>query len=243
MRAAIVAAGANLPNDMNLWSPKRAARERGRVIGGKADLKSTFAKVSVERENAHSAYEKLKKRCAGMKAGEKRDEVLAKLNAAYARLETINDHLEQIRAAELERYPQLFQKPAYEKVRLLVLGWMQGGPNPEQITLHFPNEGSFLQYECRWALAEMVRQLDPKTCQLVSSLLVPDGKNPLAHVSLNLRLGQRKAGAITVPYVREMIIAAVETFKNEGLGADAAVSEAADWYNVSMEYVYRCLRR
>ncbi|WP_019279977.1 hypothetical protein [Rhizobium grahamii] len=48
---------------------------------------------------------------------------------------------------------------------------------------------------------------------------------------------------MAVPYIVEQIIAAVETFKAQRLNTDAAVAEVADWYNISKEYVYRCLRQ
>lgn len=159
-----------------------------------------------------------------------------------ARYDAIQSEIDAVKAAELERHPQRFAKSDQDKVRLLLLGWQEGGPGPKDLTLHFPEPGSFLEYECRWAVAELVRRGDGPTLHLVASLFVPDGKHMLAHPFLTARLVGRKAGAVANAHAVEQIASAVAAFQID-LKRDAAVIEVADWYGLSREYVYRCIRQ
>jgi len=229
--------------------------------------KPTFAKVLLELERAGANYSAITNRlraineaaqskleavrarsdltrvdAIGKRLDKNKEAALTKLAAARAKFEAIRERLNEIKATELGKYPQHFTKSPQEKARLLLLGWMEGGPGPKQVSRHFPELGSFLDYECRWAIAELQRKRDGPTCRLVASLFVPDDNHPLAENSLTARLVRRRAGASEIPYTREQIVSAVKTFERDGLGTEDAVNKVADSYDITREYIYRARR-
>ncbi|MFS8115196.1 hypothetical protein QD460_26020 [Rhizobium jaguaris] len=273
MKSVIEAVADDLPDKDFASPTRRPLRARRRNGIGKKNRKSTFAGILAKWKSANLAcasvnghlvkiaktIKKLKHelQCDAAlpaeldtvrkerldRAEEQHLALLEKAKATRDTLETISARLEGIKAAEIEKYPQHFAKTGYEKALLLLLGWMEGGPGPKNITLHYVEPDSFLDYECRFAVFELLRNGDRQMCNLIASLFVPDDDHPLAHWSLKARLSNRRAGATSIPYIVEQITSAVEGFKEQGLKTDGAVNAVADHYEISREYIYRCLRQ
>ncbi len=162
--------------------------------------------------------------------------------------EELRRQIETIKWAEVEEYPEHFQKSDVDKARLLLFGWFEGGV--KALVRHcYPQPGSFLFEECQWSLVAILRRGPPADIlSQVASLFVPDNGHPLVEQTPFVALIQRRsAGTMKNVYAVAQIIAAVAAYERKGdaggnLGRDAAVEEVADRYAISREYVYECLR-
>ncbi|MGR9297796.1 hypothetical protein ACU8L5_21165 [Rhizobium leguminosarum] len=165
--------------------------------------------------------------------------------------------IDAVKAAEMEEYPEHFRKSDEDKARLLLFGWFEGGQKA-LVRHRFPQPGSFLFEECQWSLVAVLRCTlkddplsdGPPTDILfqLASLFTPDDAHPFAEqMPFVARIGRRSRGAMKNVYAIEQIVAAVAAYERKGdgegnLDRDAAVEEVAEWYGISREYVYECLR-
>ncbi|TPN41389.1 hypothetical protein [Mesorhizobium sp. B1-1-6] len=169
----------------------------------------------------------------------RRDQARAK--GDILRFEAIEVKIAAIKQAEENAYRHHFLKSREQKARLLLTGWLEEGA--EGLPQHrFPERGSFLEYECRWALAEVLRSKNPPRdiIQGVAALFVPNSGHPLAHTYFIAEISRRGAGRPENTYTRAQIAGIVETAVLDGRGVEAGVEEALQLYGKSREYVYRC---
>lgn len=205
--------------------------------------KPTYAELLAKLGRARAELEMF--RAAREKAGD--PDAKAAVDKQYAPIfaewQELQRQVESIKQQEVQRYPQHFRKSHEDKVKLLFLGWVEGGPN--KVTRHhFPAPESYLMEECLWSLVTILRRkrTSMKFLRSIASLLVPDDNHGLAHPLLVARFGRRKSGAPPSSFGCAQIVAAVATFEQEGLKREQAVEQTTKWYPVEREYVYECLR-
>ncbi|TIL49089.1 hypothetical protein [Mesorhizobium sp.] len=158
----------------------------------------------------------------------------------FDRFEAIERDLAAVIAAEGQKYPHHFLKSREQKARLLLSGSLEG--SPRKLTRHhFPDPGSFLEYECRWALVEVLRSENPPKdiLQQAASLFVPDDGHPLAHPHFIAAIRHRRPGPVRNVYAKAQIVEIVATAKRERRGVEAGIQEAMERYGLEREYVYR----
>ncbi|GLS37226.1 hypothetical protein GCM10010869_28190 [Mesorhizobium tianshanense] len=157
------------------------------------------------------------------------------------RFEEIGRDLAAVIAAEGQKYPHHFLRSREMKARLLLRGVPEERVQGELPVHWFPPHGSFLEYECRWALVEVLRSENPPKdiLQLTAALFVPDSGHPLADAFVAVIKG-RDRGTRENIYAKAAILNVVDTAVRDGRGTDAGVLEAAERYHLTREYVYRC---
>ncbi|MGO8614710.1 hypothetical protein ACC797_22895 [Rhizobium ruizarguesonis] len=181
--------------------------------------------------------------------------LLVKLARAQAtnnldQYDQLRGQIDAVKAAEMEENPEHFRKSHEDKARLLLFGWFEGDQK-ELVRHRFPPPESYLLEKCKWSLVEVLRREGgPPTDILfqLASLFTPDDTHPFAEqMPFVARIGRRSRGAMKNVYAIEQIVAAVAAYERKGDGGgnldrDAAVEEVAEWYGISREYVYECLR-
>ncbi len=199
--------------------------------------KATYAKLVGQRDKAQAALHKISRQPSA--TAEQHETALARYN-------DLQRQIDALKAAEFEKYPEHFRKSVDDKVKLLLLGWVEGGP--KMLThLHFPASESFLEEECLWALVRVWRRQKPPSVwvrRATASLYVPYPGHGLVEHPLVAKLGRRKPGATPSVFGPAQIVAALISFEKAGENTDDAVQKVIEWFGVlSRDYVYECLRK